>query len=107
MYAAISQSAGLVPIVEPEVLADGDHGIELCEAVTHRVLAAVFKELADAGGHTCAFCWELLCRDEDGAGFGAEGRLQETCVCTSVADGSHSSNGVMSVGTIVDAVCQA
>jgi fructose-bisphosphate aldolase class I len=50
MYAAISQSAGLVPIVESEVLADGGHGIELCEAVTHRVLAAVFKELADAGG---------------------------------------------------------
>jgi fructose-bisphosphate aldolase class I len=58
MYAAISQSAGLVPIVEPEVLADGDHGIELCEAVTQRVLAAVFKELADAGGCSlwCAVC---------------------------------------------------
>ncbi|KAF6258881.1 cytosolic aldolase [Scenedesmus sp. NREL 46B-D3] len=49
LYAAISQAAGLVPIVEPEVLADGDHGIELCEAVTQRVLAAVFKALADAG----------------------------------------------------------
>jgi fructose-bisphosphate aldolase class I len=56
MYAAISQSAGLVPIVEPEVLADGDHGIELCEAVTHRVLAAVFKELADAGEGDCGCC---------------------------------------------------
>jgi hypothetical protein len=50
LYAAISQAAGLVPIVEPEVLADGAHSIELCEAVTQRVLAAVFKELADAGG---------------------------------------------------------
>ncbi|WIA39830.1 hypothetical protein OEZ86_013280 [Tetradesmus obliquus] len=49
LYAAISQAAGLVPIVEPEVLADGAHSIELCEAVTQRVLAAVFKELADAG----------------------------------------------------------
>jgi fructose-bisphosphate aldolase class I len=49
LYAAISQAAGLVPIVEPEVLADGGHSLGVCEAVTQRVLAAVFKELADAG----------------------------------------------------------
>eukprot|EP00879_Flechtneria_rotunda_P008624 GHRR01009037.1.p1 GENE.GHRR01009037.1~~GHRR01009037.1.p1 ORF type:complete len:383 (+),score=142.26 GHRR01009037.1:277-1425(+) len=47
MYAAICQSAGLVPIVEPEVLSDGDHDISVCEAVTQRVLAAVFKALHD------------------------------------------------------------
>ncbi len=37
LYALICQQAGLVPIVEPEVLADGSHGIELCAAVTQRV----------------------------------------------------------------------
>eukprot|EP00878_Enallax_costatus_P009086 GHUV01009499.1.p1 GENE.GHUV01009499.1~~GHUV01009499.1.p1 ORF type:complete len:343 (+),score=135.16 GHUV01009499.1:415-1443(+) len=49
MYAAICQSAGLVPIVEPEVLSDGSHDISACESVTQRVLSAVFKELQDAG----------------------------------------------------------
>ena len=44
-YAALCQEAGLVPIVEPEVLMDGAHGIERCEAVTSRVLEAVFAEL--------------------------------------------------------------
>jgi fructose-bisphosphate aldolase class I len=41
-YAAICQSAGLVPIVEPEVLMDGDHTIERCEEVTVWTLNAVF-----------------------------------------------------------------
>eukprot|EP00775_Hariotina_reticulata_P009181 gene9181-9347_t len=49
MYAAVAQSAGLVPIVEPEVLSDGDHDLATCEAVTTRVLSAVFKELLSAG----------------------------------------------------------
>jgi fructose-bisphosphate aldolase, class I len=44
-YAALCQEAGLVPIVEPEVLMDGSHDIERCEAVTARVLQAVFAEL--------------------------------------------------------------
>ena len=44
-YAALCQEAGLVPIVEPEVLMDGTHGIERCEAVTAQVLQAVFAEL--------------------------------------------------------------
>lgn len=44
-YAALCQEAGLVPIVEPEVLMDGAHDIERCEAVTGQVLAAVFTEL--------------------------------------------------------------
>ncbi len=48
-YAALCQEAGLVPIVEPEVLMDGAHGIERCEAVTAQVLQAVFSEL-DAHG---------------------------------------------------------
>lgn len=48
-YAALCQEADLVPIVEPEVLMDGAHGIERCEAVTSQVLEAVFAEL-DAHG---------------------------------------------------------
>ena len=44
-YAALCQEAGLVPIVEPEVLMDGAHSIERCETVTGQVLAAVFAEL--------------------------------------------------------------
>jgi fructose-bisphosphate aldolase, class I len=45
-YAAISQEAGLVPIVEPEVLMDGDHDIDDCELVSEEVLRTVFAELA-------------------------------------------------------------
>ncbi|HWC13047.1 MAG TPA: class I fructose-bisphosphate aldolase [Actinomycetota bacterium] len=44
-YAALSQEAGLVPIVEPEVLMDGDHSIDRCYEVTARTLTAVFEEL--------------------------------------------------------------
>lgn len=44
-YAALCQEVGLVPIVEPEVLMDGGHGIERCEVVTAQVLEAVFAEL--------------------------------------------------------------
>jgi fructose-bisphosphate aldolase class I len=44
-YAALCQEAGLVPIVEPEVLMDGDHDIARCEIVTTRTLQAVFNEL--------------------------------------------------------------
>jgi fructose-bisphosphate aldolase, class I len=46
-YAALSQEAGLVPIVEPEVLMDGDHTIETSFDVTSRTLHAVFTELRD------------------------------------------------------------
>jgi fructose-bisphosphate aldolase class I len=48
-YAAACQEAGITPIVEPEVIMDGDHGVELCEEVTSQVLAAVFAELDAAG----------------------------------------------------------
>ena len=44
-FAALSQEAGLVPIVEPEVLMDGDHSIEMCEWVTERTLNKTFAEL--------------------------------------------------------------
>ena len=46
-YAALAQEAGLVPIVEPEVLMDGDHTIERSFEVTSRTLHAVFTELRD------------------------------------------------------------
>ncbi len=45
-YAALCQEAGLVPIVEPEVLMDGDHDIDDCEIVTEEALHTVFAELA-------------------------------------------------------------
>jgi fructose-bisphosphate aldolase class I len=48
-YAAYCQEAGLVPIVEPEVLMDGDHTIERCEEVTTATLEYVFQALYEAG----------------------------------------------------------
>lgn len=44
-YAALCQEAGIVPIVEPEVLMDGAHDIDRCEAVTSQMLEYVFAEL--------------------------------------------------------------
>ena len=44
-YAALCQEAGLVPIVEPEVLMDGDHTLERCFKVTDEVLRTVFSQL--------------------------------------------------------------
>jgi fructose-bisphosphate aldolase, class I len=44
-YAAICQCEGIVPIVEPEVLMDGDHSLERCAEVTERALHTVFKAL--------------------------------------------------------------
>jgi len=46
-YAALCQEAGVVPIVEPEVLMAGDHAIARSERVTRDVLRAVFAELLD------------------------------------------------------------
>ena len=48
-YAAICQQNGLVPIVEPEILTDGAHGIDKCAEVTERVLSCVFAHLAQHG----------------------------------------------------------
>ena len=44
-YAALCQENDIVPIVEPEVLMDGDHSIERCEEVTDSVLSTVFRQL--------------------------------------------------------------
>jgi fructose-bisphosphate aldolase class I len=44
-YAALCQEAGLVPVVEPEVLMDGEHTLERCREVTEEVLRTVFDQL--------------------------------------------------------------
>jgi fructose-bisphosphate aldolase class I len=44
-YAALCQEAGLVPVVEPEVLMDDEHSLERCREVTEQVLRTVFNQL--------------------------------------------------------------
>ncbi|KAK2118454.1 hypothetical protein P7K49_005341 [Saguinus oedipus] len=46
-YASICQQNGIVPIVEPEILPDGDHDLKRCQYVTEKVLAALYKALSD------------------------------------------------------------
>jgi fructose-bisphosphate aldolase class I len=46
-YAAICQQNGLVPVVEPEILMDGDHSIAICQYWTEKVVAACYKALND------------------------------------------------------------
>lgn len=46
-YASTCQLNGLVPIVEPEILTDGDHDLEACMVASERTLAAVYKALSD------------------------------------------------------------
>jgi fructose-bisphosphate aldolase class I len=48
-YAALAQENGIVPIVEPEVLMDGDHDIHRCEKITSWVLQEFFNQLYYAG----------------------------------------------------------
>ena len=48
-YATLCQEVGIVPIVEPEVLMDGDHTIERCFEVTEQVLHTVFNQLYTQG----------------------------------------------------------
>jgi fructose-bisphosphate aldolase class I len=44
-YAALCQEAGMVPVVEPEVIMDGDHTLERCYEVTEEILRTVFNQL--------------------------------------------------------------
>lgn len=46
-YASLCQEAGIVPIVEPEVLLDGSHSVERCEDVTEETLRVTFAQLAE------------------------------------------------------------
>ncbi|MGE4619424.1 MAG: class I fructose-bisphosphate aldolase [Planctomycetota bacterium] len=48
-YAALCQEASIVPIVEPEVLMDGDHDIQTCESITTEVLRCTFAQLQEQG----------------------------------------------------------
>jgi fructose-bisphosphate aldolase class I len=48
-YAALCQEAGLVPIIEPEVVMDGAHTLERCQQVTEEVLRCVFEQLVAQG----------------------------------------------------------
>jgi fructose-bisphosphate aldolase class I len=56
-YAALCQEQGLVPIVEPEVLIDGDHSIERCYEVTQQTLHSTFDQLHE---HRVEFSGMLL-----------------------------------------------
>ena len=47
LYACMCQDAGIVPIVEPEVLMDGGHDIETCDAATRATLRALYTALAE------------------------------------------------------------
>ena len=51
LYASICQDAGVVPIVEPEVLMDGDHDIDTCDAASRATLRALYDALADQDVH--------------------------------------------------------
>ncbi|XP_062388551.1 aldolase a, fructose-bisphosphate, b [Sardina pilchardus] len=46
-YASICQMHGIVPIVEPEILPDGDHDLKRCQYVTEKVLAGMYKALSE------------------------------------------------------------
>merc|ERR1719499_1327451 len=46
-YAAICQANGLAPIIEPEILMDGDHSLATCQKMTEKTLAACYKALSD------------------------------------------------------------
>ncbi len=82
-YAALCQEAGLVPIVEPEVLMDGPHTIERCEEVTTGALSLVFSELLE---HRVALEGTLLkpnmvlsgkeCPEQAGVGTVAEATVR-------------------------------
>ena len=55
-YAALCQENEIVPIVEPEVLMDGNHTIEKCYDVTKKTLEVVFKELSGHGVNLKGIC---------------------------------------------------
>jgi fructose-bisphosphate aldolase class I len=47
MYAAVCQANGLVPIVEPEILMDGEHTLAICQYWTEKTISACYKALSD------------------------------------------------------------
>lgn len=83
-YASVCQSQGIVPIVEPEILPDGDHDIERSLKVTETVLAAVYKALSD---HHVFLEGTLLKPNMVTPGMQAKNRSspQEIALCTVLA----------------------
>lgn len=78
-YGSICQQNGLVPIIEPEVLMDGDHSLEVAAEVTQRVLAATYKALHD---HHLILEGTLLKPNMVRAG---EGRAAGSCTVEDIA----------------------
>jgi fructose-bisphosphate aldolase, class I len=83
LFAALSQEAGLVPIVEPEILMDGDHSLGRCEEVATSTLRAVFAVLVEqrvALEHMLLKTGMVLpgegCRKKAGVGEVAEATLR-------------------------------
>ena len=52
-YAALCQEADIVPIVEPEILMDGDHDLAACEGATGRTLDALYRSSSRRTGSIC------------------------------------------------------
>ena len=117
LYAALAQEAGLVPIVEPEILMDGNHSIDRCEEVTRTVLQTVFSLLTE---HRVAFDGMLLktgmvlpgkdCPQQADAGQVAEATLRclHRAVPTAVPGVVFLSGGQSDVAATerLDAICR-
>ena len=89
-YAALCQEAQIVPIVEPEVLMDGDHDIDRCFAVTERVLKAMFERtVRRRTSRSKAWCssrtWSIAGKKMREAGLGRGSRREDRDACSSSA----------------------
>jgi hypothetical protein len=98
-YAALCQAGGIVPIVEPEVLMDGDHDLARCEAVTGEVLSGGVPRTASppggAGGHGAQAQHGRLGQEVPAAGRcrrsgRGHGALPEASMCPPPCRASHS-----------------
>lgn len=87
-YALACQSGGLVPIVEPEVLMDGDHDLERCAVVTEEALVTVFAALRELGvvleGMILKPSMALPGKDGPAASVSAVAAATRTCYLRSV-----------------------
>lgn len=83
-YAALAQEADIVPVVEPEVLLDGDHTIDRCYEVVARTLRETFKELRAQGVYlegTILKSSMVLSGKENNNRAGVEEVAQKTVAC--------------------------
>jgi len=118
LFAALSQEAGLVPIVEPEVLMDGDHSLARCEEITDMTLESLFGALFE---HRVVLEHVLLktgmvlpgkdCRQQAEVGEIAEATLRclRRCVPAAVPGIVFLSGGQSEVAATerLDAICAA